>query len=76
MVVLKNPLYLKCGFLLAEEERKPKTLFSCTPGSLGSSVWGGGLDHMTQFKAQFVCCHSPLPDMPACSKCFFKFFSK
>lgn len=42
---------------------KRKTFFSHLSGSLGSSMCGV-LGHMARFKAQFVCCHLPLLDMP------------
>lgn len=42
---------------------KRKTFFLHLSGSLGSSMCGV-LGHMARFKAQFVCCHLPLLDMP------------
>lgn len=35
-----NPLIIKCGFLLAEEQMKRKTFSLYTAASMGLSVWG------------------------------------
>ena len=54
---------IKCGFPLAEERKKRKTLFSHKAGSLGTGVRGVS-GYVACVRFQFLFCHLPLPDMP------------
>ena len=60
ILVAKFGIHNKCGFLLAEEQKKKKTFFLHTTGSLGTGLQGFQVTWLVRF--QF--CHLPLPDMP------------
>ena len=52
----------KCGFPLAEEQKKRKTFFSHTEGSMGLSVQGVFMSHgVLEFSC--FCCLPPLPGL-------------
>ena len=52
-----------CCFLLAEEQKKWKTFFSHTFGSLCASVWEVLIVICLFVMYQCSCCHSPLPGL-------------
>ena len=56
MILIMSRALDKCGFPLAEEQKKQKTFFSHTAGSMGSSVQGGAgrSSVFMVFKVQFV----------------------
>ena len=60
ILVAKFGIHNKCGFLLAEEQKKKKTFFLHMAGSLGTGLQGFQVTWLVRF--QF--CHLPLPDMP------------
>ena len=54
----------KCGFPLAEEQKKRKMFFSHTAGSLGTGVQRGFRSRGLLCRFQFLFCDPSLPDMP------------
>ena len=52
-----------CGFLLAVEQKKWKTLLRVWKTLLGTGV-RGFLGHMACVRFSFLFCHLPLPDTP------------
>ena len=57
----------RCGFLLAEEQRKKKTFFSHTAGILSTGVQGLSVHNLC--KVSLFALHPPLPNMPHPTTC-------